>query len=78
MVWTYQEQQEALEIRKLLILKDETFKKFERIEKMENENSSTQQEPKKKKCKFCGAIIPANAQKCQHCGEWLVKKPGKS
>lgn len=44
---------------------------------MENENSSIQQEPKKKKCKFCGAIVPANAQKCQHCGEWLVKRLGK-
>lgn len=31
-----------------------------------------------KKCKFCGGIVPVNALKCKHCGEWLVKKEGKS
>lgn len=31
-----------------------------------------------KKCKFCGALVPINAQKCQRCGEWLVKREGKS
>lgn len=24
-------------------------------------------------CKFCNAEIPADAKKCQHCGEWVNK-----
>ena len=31
-----------------------------------------------KTCPYCGSVVPANAQKCQKCGEWLVQRYGKS
>lgn len=31
-----------------------------------------------KRCPYCGETIPANVQKCSHCGEWLVVRYGKS
>lgn len=31
-----------------------------------------------KQCPYCGEIVPANSQKCRHCGEWLITRYGKS
>lgn len=31
-----------------------------------------------KRCPYCGETIPANVQKCSHCGEWLVVRYGNS
>ena len=28
-----------------------------------------------KACPYCGGEIPATAQKCKHCGEWVVQPP---
>ena len=28
-----------------------------------------------KACPYCGSEIPSTAQKCKHCGEWVVNKP---
>ena len=26
------------------------------------------------KCPYCAGLIPSDAKKCQHCGEWVVKQ----
>ena len=25
-------------------------------------------------CRFCSGTVPVGARKCQHCGEWLVRR----
>ena len=42
------------------------------------QNSTVNAVPTTKKCPYCGAEIPKNAQKCSHCGEWLVTRYGNS
>jgi len=29
-------------------------------------------------CQFCTGIVPAHAQKCKHCGEWLKEPPQRA
>lgn len=29
-------------------------------------------------CKYCKAVIPDDAKKCQHCGEWIIKPKSKA
>ena len=30
------------------------------------------------RCLYCLGEVSSEASKCQHCGEWLKKKPGRS
>lgn len=40
--------------------------------------TKTQQVITKKTCPYCGEVVAANVLKCKFCGEWLIKREGKS
>lgn len=42
------------------------------------ENQTLEAAVSTRTCPFCGEQISETAQKCKHCGEWLIKRYGKS